>query len=119
MTARFEDLEVWQKSKVLCLEVYWLTGEGRFAQDYGLRNQIRRAAVSIMSNIAEGFERYSRLEFGQFLSIARGSASEVRSQLHIARDLRYIQEHEFQALYDLCLRISRMLASLRSKTASR
>jgi len=71
-----------------------------------------------MSNIAEGFERYSRSEFRQFLGIARGSASEVRSQLHLARGLEYLNESEFQDLYGLCFEVSRLLASLRANTGS-
>ena len=117
--AHFEDLAVWQKSKRLSLAIYRITADGRFSRDYPLRDQIRRASVSIMSNIAEGFERYSRTEFRHFLSIARGSASEVRSQLHLAHELKYIPDSEFRALYDLCHEISRMLASLRSSTAER
>jgi four helix bundle protein len=87
---RFEDLGVWLKAKELSLAIYRLSGAGPFLRDYGLRDQIRRAAVSVMSNIAEGFERYSRAEFRHFLSIARGSAAEVRSQLHLARELGYL-----------------------------
>ena len=112
--ARFEDLTVWRKSKSLSLDIYRVTGTGAFARDHALRDQIRRAAVSVMSNIAEGFERYSRPEFRRFLSIARGSASEVRSQLHLAHELGYVSPADFTTLYDLCLEISRMLASLHS-----
>ena len=113
---RFEELLVWQKAKRLCVEVYRVTGKGPFVRDYGLRDQIQRAAVSVMSNIAEGFERYSRTEFKHFLSIARGSASEVRSQLHLARELNYVTEHDFRRLYDSCVEVSRMLAALRAAT---
>lgn len=84
---RFEDLRAWKKAKELALAVYKATEGGRFGRDFGLRDQIRRAAVSVMSNIAEGFDRYSRAEFRHFLSIARGSVSEVRSQLHLAHEL--------------------------------
>src|SRR3712207_2593368 len=101
---RFEELEVWQIARDLSVSVYRITNDGRFAHDYALRNQIRRAAISVMSNIAEGFDRYSRSEFKQFLSIARGSASEVRSQLHLARALGYIAEDDFRELSDVCLR---------------
>jgi four helix bundle protein len=111
---RFEDLEVWQKSKDLSVAIYRVTKEGRFGGDHGLRNQIRRAAVSVMSNIAEGFDRYSRAEFRQFLSIARGSAAEVRSQLHLALALGYVTQIEFEELNALCWRITRMAASLRA-----
>ena len=87
---KFEDLIVWQKAKELSLAIYQVTTTGLFSKDYGLRDQIRRAAISVMSNIAEGFERYSRQEFKQFLSVARGSVAEVRSQLHLAYGLHYI-----------------------------
>jgi len=116
---RFEDLGVWQKARELSLAIYQITDEGRFARDFGLKDQIRSAAVSVMSNIAEGFERYSRSEFRQFLGIARGSASEVRSQLHLAQALGYVNDSEFQDLYGLCFEVSRMLASLRANTGSR
>ena len=111
---RFEDLGVWQKARDLAVAVYRITQDGRFARDFGLRDQIRRAAVSVMSNIAEGFDRYSRPEFRNFLSIARGSASEVRSQLHLALALGYITQSEFDRLNELCWEIARMLGSLRS-----
>ena len=113
---RFEDLSVWRKAKDLSLDVYRMTGSGTFSRDFALRDQIRRAAVSVMSNIAEGFERYSRADFRHFLSIARGSASEVRSQLHLARELGYVSTGDFEALYERCLEISRMLASLHSSS---
>lgn len=116
---QFEDLTVWRKSKELSVAIYRITGESAFAKDWGLRDQVRRAAVSVMSNIAEGFERYSRSEFRQFLSIARGSASEVRSQLHLARELGYVSEDEFRSLYAHCLEVSRMLAALRATVESR
>jgi four helix bundle protein len=117
--ARFEDLAVWKKSKELSLGIYRITNQGRFRYDFGLKDQMRRAAVSVMSNIAEGFERYSRNEFRHFLSIARGSASEVRSQLHLARDLGYVDDAESAALLGLCLDISRMLAALHTRTAAK
>jgi four helix bundle protein len=115
---RFEDLAVWQKSKELSLAIYRITEGERFRRDYTLRDQIRRAAVSVMSNIAEGFERYSRSEFRHFLAIARGSASEIRSQLHLAYRLAYISETEFKVLYRSCVEVSRMLAALRAKSKS-
>jgi four helix bundle protein len=114
--ARFEELAVWKKSKELSLGIYRVTNQGPFRADFGLKDQIRRAAVSVMSNIAEGFERYSRSEFRHFLSIARGSASEVRSQLHLARDLGYLQDADAAALLGLCMEISRMLAALHTRT---
>jgi four helix bundle protein len=112
--SRFEDLLVWQKSRALAAAVYRSTMGGRFAKDFGLRDQIRRAAVSVMSNIAEGFGRHSRADMRHFLAMARGSAFEIRSQLYLARDLDYLQEHEHRALHDLCVEVSRMLAAMRS-----
>jgi four helix bundle protein len=117
--SRFEDLAVWKKSRELSLGVYRATNQGLFRHDFGLRDQIRRASVSVMSNIAEGFERYSRSEFRHFLSIARGSASEVRSQVHLARELGYLSHRESVVLLDLCLEISRMLAALHTRSATR
>ncbi|HEX8360993.1 MAG TPA: four helix bundle protein [Longimicrobium sp.] len=113
---RFEELVVWRKAKDLSVEVYRLTAGGQFGRDRGLRDQIRRAAVSVMSNVAEGFERYSRAEFKHFLSIARGSASEVRSQLHLAHELGYLPAHEHRELHDQCVEVSRLLAALRAST---
>jgi four helix bundle protein len=89
---RFEDLEVWQLSRELVKSIYKLTSGTRFSKDFGLANQIQRSAVSIMSNIAEGFERKSKKEFISFLSIAKGSCGELRSQLYIGLDLSYINK---------------------------
>ena len=114
--ARFEDLEVWRRSKDLTVSIYRLTSVGAFARDFGLRDQIRRAAVSAMSNIAEGFDRYSVAEFQRFLSIARASASEVRSQLHLARDLEYASEAECSPLINAYTELGRMIAALRATT---
>jgi four helix bundle protein len=114
MITRCEDLIVWQKAEDLAVGVYTVTRAGEFYRDFGLRDQIRRACVSVMSNIAEGFERYSRTEFRHFLSVARGSVAEVRSQLHLAHRLSYIGDRDFRELYALALEISRLLAALRS-----
>jgi four helix bundle protein len=113
-TTRFEDLTVWQKSRALAGDVYKATNQGPFARDFGLRDQLRRAAVSVMSNIAEGFGRYTRPEFRRFVIIARGSIAEAQSQLYLARDLGYLTEAEHQELNTRCLDISRMLAALRT-----
>ena len=110
---KFEDLIVWQKAHELAIEVYRITSQERFCRDFGLRDQIQRAAVSVMSNIAEGFERYSRLEFRQFLSVARGSVAEVRSQLHLARSLKYVTGEDFETIYYLCKDISNLIGALR------
>ena len=111
--SQFEELLAWQKAKRLCVEIYRITGQGAFARDFGLRDQIRRAAVSVMSNIAEGFERNSRAEFARFLAIARGSAGEVRSQLYLARELEYINERDSGVLLESCTEITRILIGLR------
>ena len=84
----FEDLEVWQEARQLTRQVYRLTNNSKFSKDFGLSNQIQRAAVSIMSNVAEGFERGGNQEFIQFLYIAKGSCGEVRSQLYVATGSR-------------------------------
>jgi four helix bundle protein len=104
---------VWQKAKSLSVQVYRVTGSGSFARDLGLRTQIQRAAVSVMSNIAEGFDRNSRAEFARFLAIARGSAGEVRSQVYLARELGYIDEQTCRALLAACVEITSMLVGLR------
>src|SRR5688500_16284579 len=97
---RFEDIEAWKRARLLTKAVYDISNAGPFARDFGLRNQIRRAAVSAMSNIAEGFERGGDHEFIQQLAIAKGSCGEVRSQLYVAFDLNYVTEEVFQKLLD-------------------
>lgn len=84
---RFEDFVAWQKARTLAADIYKITSEGKFARDFGLRDQIRRAAVSSMSNLAEGFEQGRPAEFHQFLSIAKGSCAELRTQLYVALDV--------------------------------
>ena len=106
---RFEDIEAWAKARELTREVYRLTNEGSFARDFGLRDQIRRASVSIMSNIAEGFGRGGNKEFIQFLSIAKGSTTEVQSQLYVALDAGYLSEEQFKNLYDLARSTGRLI----------
>ena len=112
-TEKFEDLIAWQKARELTKEVYHISGRGDFAKDYGLKDQIRRAAISIMSNIAEGFDRGGRSEFHHFVVIAKGSCAEVRSQLYIAYDIGYISKEEFNILNDMTLELSRFLGGLR------
>jgi four helix bundle protein len=104
---------VWQKAKALSVQVYRATETGPFARDFGLRTQIQRAAVSVMSNIAEGFDRNSRAEFARFLAIARGSAGEVRSQVYLAQELGYIDEQTSRALLRACVEITSMIVGLR------
>jgi four helix bundle protein len=95
---KFEDIEAWQLAVDLAASVYHVTSEGPFARDFRLISQIQRAAVSISSNIAEGFERDSRRDFRRFLSIAKGSCAEVQTQVAIARRVNYISEETYQAL---------------------
>jgi four helix bundle protein len=107
----FEELNVYQRARELTNAVYALSRTGPFARDVGLVNQIRRAAVSIMSNIAEGFERGSRIEFIQFLYIAKGSCGEVRAQLQVAADQDYISQPDFARLTALCRLASSMISN--------
>jgi len=111
---RFEDLIAWQKARVLTKAIYQLSQEGKFAKDFGLASQIQRAAVSIMSNIAEGFERGGRSEFHQFLVVAKASCAEVRSQLYIAYDIGYLNETQFSQLLSQAQEVNRILGGLRS-----
>jgi four helix bundle protein len=106
---RFEELEVWKIARVLTNLVYDLTGKGAFAQDYGLKQQIQRASVSIMSNIAEGFESQTQAIFINLLGRAKGSAGEIRSQLYIALDRKYISEAEFKKAFHLAELCSRQI----------
>ena len=105
----FEDLNAWKQARILNKEIYRITARGLFGRDFALRDQIRRASISISSNIAEGFERNGRKEFLNFLSIAKASAGEVRSQLFLARDLEYIGEVEFERIRDLLVQTSKMI----------
>lgn len=109
--SRFEEIEAWQRGRELTKLVYELTSKGSWAKDFGLRDQIRRAAVSAMSNIAEGFERHGQAEFLRFLTMAKASAGEVRSQLYVALDLGYIDNDEFAAAFKLAERTASMIAA--------
>ena len=95
---RFEDIKAWQAARELVSAVYRVSGRGKFEKDFGLCDQIQRASVSVMANIAEGFERSSDREFHRFLYIAKGSAGEVRSHLFVALDLGYVTPDEFDDL---------------------
>jgi four helix bundle protein len=95
---RFEDLEAWRAARRLAVELYRVSGRGPFARDFPLRDQVRRAAISVMSNIAEGFERRSRREFLRFLTIAKASAGEIESQAYLAFDLGYLCQAELDPL---------------------
>ncbi len=109
---RFEDLEAWKISRDLTKEIYRISTSEKFARDYGLRDQIRRAAVSIMSNVAEGFERDGDKEFVQFLYIAKASCGEVRSQLYVAFDQTYIVETDFDSISAKAIENSRVISGL-------
>ena len=108
--AKFEDIVAWQKARELTKEVYKCTRTGEFARDYGLRDQIRRASVSVMANIAEGFERGGDKEFVQFLSTSKGSCGEVKSHLYAALDQSYITTPAFDQLYGQASEVSRLLS---------
>ena len=107
---QFEDLHVWQDARSLVREIYQVTKQRAFRRDFGLRDQITRAATSTMSNIAEGFERGTRKEFIRFLNIAKGSIGEVRSQLYVALDQEYIEQETFDNLRHAALALSRRIA---------
>ena len=116
---RFEDMPVWRLAKDLAVEIYRITKDANFRRDYGLVDQIRRASISISSNIAEGFERGSKKELIQFLYIAKGSLGEVRSQLQVCSELGYINEENFSLLlqqtYDLSKQLGAFISSLRKR----
>ncbi len=105
---RFEDIQAWQKSRRVTRKIYEVTATDRFARDFGLRDQIQRASISIMANIAEGFGRHTDKDFANFLSIAHASVSEVQSHLYVALDLSYVSEDLFTELYGLLDEVSRM-----------
>ena len=109
---QFEDIDAWKKARELAQAIYEVTSVGEFARDFGLRDQIRRATVSILSNIAEGFERGGNKEFLQFLSQAKGSCGEIRAQLYVALDQLYLNDVQFQELIEQTIRVSRLIAGL-------
>ncbi len=112
MPQSFEELPVWQKARELVQYIYSLTKEDPFRRDFSLVDQIRRAVISIMSNVAEGFERGSNTEFIQFLYIAKGSAGETRAQLYAAFDQGYVTEEQFKKGCALCRNVSGQLSGL-------
>jgi len=109
---KFEDIIAWQKARELTKRVYALTKNGEFSRDYGLADQIRRASVSVMSNISEGYERGTKEEFVHFLYIAKGSCGEVRAQLYVALDQDYITDREFEDISSLAVETSRLIYHL-------
>jgi four helix bundle protein len=108
----FEDLEIWKEARSLTNAVYKVTSDSDFSRDFGLRDQIRRAAVSVMSNIAEGFERGGNQELIQYLYIAKGSCGEVRSQLYVAKDQVYINDEKFNEMFKSFKRLSVMIGNM-------
>ena len=109
---RFEELEAWKLARVLNTLIYKISGAGNFGRDFALRDQIRRASISIVSNIAEGFERDGDKEFIQFLFVAKGSCGEVRSQLYLALDCNYISHEELSQLVGKAVEVSRVISGL-------
>jgi four helix bundle protein len=112
MANRFEDLEAWKLAREVTKLIYEVSSAGGFSRDFALCNQIRRASISILSNIAEGFERNGDKEFLQFLAIAKGSCGEVRAQLYIAFDQKYIDEKQFVLIVNKLLEASRTISGL-------
>jgi len=108
----FEEIESWKKARQFANEIYKITASGAFVRDFGLRDQIRRAAVSIVSNIAEGFERGGDKEFAQFLSMSKGSCGEVRAQLYLALDQGYISQSDFELPSQAAIEISQLISGL-------
>jgi four helix bundle protein len=106
---QFEEIEGWKEARLLASKIYEISNKGRFRSDFGLRDQIQRAAVSIMANIAEGFGRGGKAEFIRFLKISRASALETQSHLYIAFDLGYVSESEFDSLHAQVTRVMRLV----------
>jgi len=109
---RFEDLECWQRAKSLAVELYAISNNGEFGKDFGFKDQIRRAAVSIASNIAEGKERETIAEFIRYLYIAKGSAGELKTQLLIAQDIGYLDQESSKELKVKVEKVSAMIGAL-------
>ncbi|OIQ99768.1 hypothetical protein GALL_181650 [mine drainage metagenome] len=112
--SRFEELIAWQKARALAASIYQLTSQGGFSRDFGLKDQIQRAAVSVMSNIAEGFERGGAAEFHHFLVIAKASCAELRAQLYIALDVGYIDQRQFGESMQQAEEVARLVGGLRA-----
>jgi len=106
---KFEDIKAWQEARELLKSIYEITSKGNFSKDWELKNQIRRSAVSVMSNIAEGFDRSSDKEFIQFLRIATGSCSELKSQLYAALDQKYIINELFSKIYQKATDVTKLI----------
>ena len=107
----FEDLEIWKLARELTVRIYNITSTGTISKDFGLKDQLRRASVSVMSNISEGYERDGNQEFIHYLSMAKGSCGEVRCQLYVALDQKYIQKQELDLLIDNFKKLSSMISN--------
>lgn len=116
---KFEDLIAWQKARELTRQIYKATNHGEFGRDYGLKDQIRRAAVSSMSNMAEGFERGGLGEFQRFLAIAKGSCAELRTQLYVALDFGYLDTNNFDSLMTQAVEVGKIIGGLRASVDRR
>jgi four helix bundle protein len=116
---RFEDIQAWQEARILTKRIYELTREGPLFKDFGLRDQIQRASVSIMANIAEGFDCDSHAEFARFLGFARRSAVEVQSLLYAALDAGYITSETFKTTYDQANKTKAMVSAFKSSLQRR
>lgn len=109
----FEDLQVWQDARMIVKSIYELTAEENLAKDFGFNDQLQRAAISIMNNISEGFERDNNKDFRNLLSYAKGSAGELRSILYIALDLNYITQKQFDELYSLSIKVITQISNFK------
>lgn len=107
---RFEEIEAWKEARKLTREVYRATRQGGFRRDFGLRDQVQRASISIMANIAEGFDAGSNREFLKFLGYALRSASEVQSHLYVALDQEYIGQQPFESLFEITVRVKNLIS---------
>lgn len=111
---RFEEIEAWQTARELTKMIYSIMEEGKLSRDFGLKDQLRRASVSVMSNIAEGFESSSQALFIRYLGIAKASAGEVRSQLYVARDVNFLIDQQFLQLFQIAEKASRQISRFMS-----
>ena len=116
---RFEDIRAWQEARVLVKEIYKLTRQDEFSRDFGLKDQIQRAAVSVMTNIAEGFDDESKAEFARFLGYSRRSAVEVQSLLYAALDAGYIEQLKFNDLYEQAKKTKALVGAFRHSLKKR
>ncbi len=115
----FKELKVWQEARTLAVRIYKITSSGALSRDFGFRDQIRRAAISIPSNIAEGYERGTDKEFIRYIMIAKGSIAELRTQLEIAKEIDYLDSQIYDELENLCNKIGAMLTKLiRARSAN-